>query len=110
MFYSEAEQEHLDHQPSTLAELVREQASWDGQYVPHQAWILSDFDTWERNPHYNGPANPPHPEDRDDERDLYAAPAPEPRVERTHCPCGKQFLGRSNTGLCRECADEGLPF
>jgi len=26
------------------------------------AWILSPFDTWERNPHYAGPPQP-HPED-----------------------------------------------
>jgi len=26
------------------------------------AWILSPFDSWERNPHYVGPAQP-HPED-----------------------------------------------
>jgi hypothetical protein len=27
-----------------------------------RAWILSPFDTWERNPHYSGPPQP-HPED-----------------------------------------------
>lgn len=47
---------------STTAELVREQASYDGQFCPDVAWILSDFDTWERNPHYTGPANPRHPD------------------------------------------------
>ena len=27
-----------------------------------QCWVLTVFDTWERNPHYDGP-DEPHPED-----------------------------------------------
>jgi hypothetical protein len=56
----------IDSEPSTTSELVREQAAYDGQFCPNIAWILSDFDTWERNPHYTGPANPRHPEDDSD--------------------------------------------
>lgn len=56
------EEREYDH-PSTMTELVRDQMRFEGAQVPEQAWILSDLDTWERNPHYNGPANPPHPEE-----------------------------------------------
>lgn len=65
MFNEVAYREHLDSQPSSLTELIRDQMSFEGAQVPEQAWILSDFDTWERNPHYTGPANPPHPLDDD---------------------------------------------
>lgn len=33
-----------------------------GAEHPEQAWLLSDLDTWEPNPHYRGPKQP-HPED-----------------------------------------------
>lgn len=33
-----------------------------GQDRPDQQWILTDFDTWEKNPCYMGP-DQPHPED-----------------------------------------------
>jgi len=62
------EQEELSYeQSSSMQELVREQMYWDGQFCPDQAWILSDFDTWEPNPHYNGPPNPRHPDDYEEE-------------------------------------------
>jgi len=32
----------------------------------NRPWLLTDFDTWVRNPNYNGPPNPPHPEDEID--------------------------------------------
>lgn len=35
-----------------------------GAEKPTQAWILTDFDVWERNPFYEGPPQP-HPEDDD---------------------------------------------
>jgi len=25
---------------------------YQGQFTPHVKWLLTDFDTWERNPHY----------------------------------------------------------
>lgn len=33
-----------------------------GAEKPDHAWILTDFDVWEKNPYYNGP-EVPHPED-----------------------------------------------
>lgn len=46
--------EHMEIEsaPSSLSDLVRDQMRHDGQFVPEVKWLLSDFDTWERNPHY----------------------------------------------------------
>lgn len=40
---------------------VAEYAREHGRQRPEAAWILSPFDTWERNPAYSGPPVP-HPE------------------------------------------------
>jgi hypothetical protein len=44
--------------PSSTHEIIREQVRYDGQFCRDVAWILSDFDTWERNPFYKGPEVP----------------------------------------------------
>jgi len=47
---------------SFMQEAVREW-SWNvGSDRPTEQWLLSDYDTWERNPHYVGP-DQGHPED-----------------------------------------------
>ncbi len=46
---------------ATYSEACREYASNAGSERPQQAWILTPWDTWERNPSYRGPAVP-HPE------------------------------------------------
>ncbi len=33
-----------------------------GKDFPNEQWLLSDYDTWERNPYYFGPQQK-HPED-----------------------------------------------
>ncbi len=38
----------------------------DGRRRRNCQWLLSDYDTWERNPHYSGPPQQ-HPEDYDPE-------------------------------------------
>ena len=48
--------------PITTAEAVREWAWVVGAEHLDCQWLLSDYDTWERNPHYTGPAQR-HPED-----------------------------------------------
>ena len=69
-FYAEEEQltgleEHIrDSQYSTTMELSEDDARLAGARRPNQAWILSDWDVWHRNPYYTGPAQP-HPEDYD---------------------------------------------
>jgi len=51
---------------------VDQYASAHGAEDPDTPWILSPFDTWERNPFYTGPPAR-HPEDdRDDEDDAPA--------------------------------------
>tara|TARA_Y100000389_G_scaffold122293_1_gene119652 strand:- start:367 stop:576 length:210 start_codon:yes stop_codon:yes gene_type:complete len=40
----------------------REYAYNVGTLKPDVEWLLTDFDTWERNPHYQGKPGP-HPED-----------------------------------------------
>lgn len=48
-------------QPATQAEAYREMVVNMGQDRPEQCWILTPYDTWERNPAYVGPEEP-HPE------------------------------------------------
>ena len=51
-----------DHQPlATMSEAVDEWRYAVGQDRTDQQWILSDYDSWERNPFYQGP-DQPHPE------------------------------------------------
>ena len=45
-------------------EAVRQWAWVYGSEHQGQCWILSDYDTWERNPFYTGPEEP-HPDDYD---------------------------------------------
>ena len=50
---------------ATPTEACREYARNVGSEHPERPWILTDRDTWERNPFYDGPAVP-HPDDRVD--------------------------------------------
>lgn len=55
-----------DSAPATMSQAVAEYAANVGQENRERAWILSPFDSWERNPFYNGPAVK-HPEELADE-------------------------------------------
>jgi hypothetical protein len=46
---------------ATPADACREYAATVGAEYPAHAWILTDYDTWEPNPHYQGKPVP-HPE------------------------------------------------
>lgn len=46
---------------ATRSQAVSEWAWNVGRERLGDAWLLSDYDTWERNPHYTGP-DVPHPE------------------------------------------------
>lgn len=59
--YPNQEEDHL----ATPSEACSEFARNFGAEWPDRAWLLTDFDTWERNPHYQGPPVP-HPEDDHD--------------------------------------------
>ena len=47
---------------ATIDDACREYALNVGRERLEQAWILTDYDTWQRNPFYTGPAVR-HPED-----------------------------------------------
>lgn len=46
---------------ATMSDAVREYAYAVGHLRPYSQYILSDYDTWELNPHYVGPDSG-HPE------------------------------------------------
>lgn len=48
--------------PATQTEAYNEMVCNLGAANADQCWILTPFDTWERNPSYTGP-DQPHPED-----------------------------------------------
>jgi hypothetical protein len=50
---------------ATDTEACREYARNVGAERPERPWILTDYDTWERNPFYSGPPAR-HPEDDSD--------------------------------------------
>jgi hypothetical protein len=60
---------------ATPAEACKEYARNYGSDHPEQAWILTDFDTWEPNPFYHGPPVQ-HPEDDRPEVENYQPPQP----------------------------------
>jgi hypothetical protein len=69
---------------SFMQEAVRQWVWVVGANHPDQAWILSDYDSWERNPHYVGPEQP-HPEDYDYEETAYDDGVDDPHYEVTGC-------------------------
>jgi hypothetical protein len=81
------EQEH--EELARPQDACREFARNVGHERPERAWILTDFDTWERNPYYHGPPQP-HPED--DAHWLHGAPPrdidPELAAERAALVAG----------------------
>lgn len=52
-----------DDRPATPGEAYDEWVQNAGSDHPDQEWILTDWDSWEHNPHYTGPPGP-HPEDQ----------------------------------------------
>jgi hypothetical protein len=66
-------EDYEDSRPVTTAEAVREWAWVVGAERLDQQWLLSDYDTWERNPHYAGP-DQRHPEDYDYDEEPYMDP------------------------------------
>ena len=58
---------------ATESDAVREYTLNVGREHPEREWILSDYDSWARNPFYRGPKGR-HPEDdRDEEWEAYEA-------------------------------------
>lgn len=65
--YQQEKEQALDNEALTdgqrMTAACREYAANIGSEKPDTEWILTDFDTWERNPCYRGKPGP-HPEDR----------------------------------------------
>ena len=86
---------------ATPMDAVREYTRNVGSTRPDSAWILSQYDSWERNPYYSGPPQP-HPED---DYDMCDAPPTmeeeviEHRQRKNEADLGP-FLG----------SDEDVPF
>lgn len=51
-----------DTRLASMAEAADEYVVHMGRHNPDREWILSQYDTWHRNPAYRGPAGP-HPEE-----------------------------------------------
>ena len=66
-------QERIYGEPpqATESDAVREWVYNVGADRPDQAWFCSNYDTWEKNPHYVGPEEP-HPEDDEAWEDIDA--------------------------------------
>lgn len=56
------EQEERDFQVATTQEMARLQALLEGMANVDQEWVSTSWDTWEKNPCYNGTPGR-HPED-----------------------------------------------
>jgi hypothetical protein len=108
---------------ATPTEAMREFARNYGADHPDRAWVLTDFDVWMPNPHYQGPPVP-HPESYEAEHGL-PMPAPAPVVDTRpnackddscdacHCPrCGGHKVDWYAVGLCSECQqkEDEIPF
>jgi hypothetical protein len=61
---------------ATPSDAVREYVRYVGSTRQDSAWIFSQYDTWELNPYYSGPAQP-HPEH---DNDMYETPSMEEEI------------------------------
>jgi hypothetical protein len=81
--------EYEEDRLATPSEACKEYARNYGSDHPERAWILTDFDTWERNPFYSGP-KVPHPED-----DCYHYGIDESKAEKCQPHYGDEPLDES---------------
>jgi hypothetical protein len=56
-------EEDYYYERATQSDACREYARNAGSDRPDKPWILTPWDTWERNPNYSGPPVTWHPED-----------------------------------------------
>lgn len=73
-----------DGSEATMEDNVRMMVSAAGEDHPDRAWILTPFDSWEKNPYYRG-APQRHPEDQSIEAED-VAPAPQVRIVPSRPP------------------------
>jgi hypothetical protein len=72
---------------SHIQDAIRQWVWVAGADCPDCAWLLSDYDSWEANPHYVGPPQR-HPEDYDADYEEYADGVEDPGYEVTGCENG----------------------
>jgi len=70
--YDAAMEQEAMSQGEYMSAAVRQWAGVYGEDRPDDRWVLSPFDTWENNPHWNG-TDPyqPHPEDEYAQEEYY---------------------------------------
>jgi len=102
-----------DDRCATPMEACREYARNVGAERPDTKWILTDYDTWESNPFYRGPAclGSIHPEDNEIDEVFWAFHA-----DCKGGPCkhgfGDPVYGPRYDSLLagKEDGDDGIPF
>jgi hypothetical protein len=62
-------QEDLDFTYATISEVINYQAGIDGLHRPEVEWLVSSWDSYVRNPHYNGQRTSSPHDDYDLEHD-----------------------------------------
>ena len=77
----------MNDEMATPAEAYRECVQNIGMDNADSQWILTPFDTWEKNPAYVGP-DQPHPEDYQPEPDLSQSDS---HAERMKAQFNRQF-------------------
>jgi hypothetical protein len=84
---------------ATPDEAIREYALIAGREQPERAWLLTDYDSWVRNPVYVGPPVR-HPEDDGEDPPSIAEQiaACEEALANLHCTC------TSVADVCEDCA------
>jgi hypothetical protein len=75
----------MNDETASQGEAYREMVNNVGSDRPEQCWILTPYDTWERNPAYTGP-DQPHPEDDCPRVDLNSFAERKAQVIEDHAP------------------------
>lgn len=98
---------------ATMSDAVREYARNAGSERPDQAWVLSPYDTWERNPCYSGPPQP-HPEEYVSEEEAEAILAECKAVDEEHAAWARHHATSRPEPLApaapTDLYDDDLPF
>lgn len=92
MFYAQEQEDEAYTPLATVTDACREYARNVGFENQDCAWICTDYDTWEKNPFYRGPAVR-HPEDDPDDYAPYRYPGckcSDYQLVQVGCDCGAE--------------------
>ena len=104
--YDAAMEQEAMSQGEYMEAAVRQHTSAYGEERPEQEYLLSPFDTWEKNPWYQGEPGP-HPED-EDACEHHWKLANEPGYHAYFLFCEQELV---DAGVVkRDDVDEDLPF